>query len=322
VIALRARRAAALLGVAAFLWCGPYGVLAQEQHDTGPLKPAVELLDKGDFKGAESAFTNVLAGELGTQDRAAALIYLARIQLQDGRFEEADATAASALDELARVTESREQAMLIALAIRFEAAKGLGDDARANEINQQAGRLSARHDQIACAIDRIPGGIIHRASGAVLPEAVAGLAEMRMNTYDATGLDGAVTYGVDDADEESADVPSFVVAQVTVNLGSGLDEHFQAARKELLEQYPDAREITTGPITVVQGQRRLEGKMGVFTVRGGGGQVFATLHIFRLAPDIHVKFKATYPVANAELMRNRVAALMQSMVWPDGVTIQ
>ena len=318
--ASRARRAAALLGVAALLWCVP--AHAQKDTDSGPLKSGVELLDKGDFKGAEAAFATALAGELGTQDRAAALIYLARIQLHDGRFADADMTAAGAMDELARVTESRDQAMLIALSIRYEAAKGLGDEAKANEINQQAAQLSARHDQIAWAIDRIPGGIIHRASGAVLPEAVAGLVEVRMNTYDATGLDGAVTYGVDDTGADASDVPSFVVAQVTVNLAVSLEQHFQTARQELLDQYPDAREITSGPITVVQGDRRLEGKMGVFMIRGGGEQVFTTLHIFRLAPDIHVKFNATYPVTNAEMMRNRVAALMQSMVWPDGATIQ
>lgn len=319
MIASHARRAAALLGVVVMLLGAP---VAAQEHDSGPLKPGVELLDKGDFKGAEAAFTKALATDLGTQDRAAALIYLARIQLHDGRFADADMTAAGAMEELARVTESRDQAMLIALSIRYEAAKGLGDEAKANEINQQAARLSARHDQIAWAVDRIPGGIIHRASGTVLPEAVAGLVEVRMNTYDATGLDGAVTYGVDETSADPSDVPSFVVTQVTVNLAVSLDQHFQTARQELMEQYPDAREITSGPITVVQGDRRLEGKMGVFMIRGGGEQVFTTLHIFRLAPDIHVKFNATYPVTNAEVMRNRVAALMQSMVWPDGATIQ
>lgn len=317
--ALRTRRVIALLG-AAFLLASPPSFAAGDVSH-GSLAPAVELLEKGDLEAAEAAFTKALAGELGTQDRAAALIYLARIQLGKRQFAEADATAAKAVEELGRITESRDQAMLLALMIRFEAAKAQGDEAKAMEIAEVAAGLSARQDQLAWS-DRIPGAFIHKASGTVLPKAVAGLAEYEMNTYDATGLDASVTYAVDDADVKPSEAPSYVTTQVTVNQGRSIDEQFQSSRKEILERFPDAREITTGPIAVVQGQRRLEGTMGVFSVRANGEQAFTTLHVFRMEPDILVRFMAGYPASNAETMRGRIAALMQTMVWPEGATIR
>lgn len=315
----RTRRVISLLGAVLLFVTTPSFAADDRLH--GPLAPAVELLEKGDMDAAEAAFTRALAGELGTQDRAAGLIYLARIQLGGGRFAEADATAAKAVEELGRVTESRDQAMLLALMIRFESAKGLGDEARATEIAELAARLSARQDQLAWS-DRIPGAFIHKASGAVLPKAVAGLAKYEMNTHDAAGLDASVTYAVDDASARPSDVPSYVTTQVTVNQGRGIDEQFQSSKQEIMERFPDAREITTGPIAVVQGPRRMEGTMGVFSVRANGEQAFATLHVFRMEPDVLVRFMAAYPASNAETMRGRVAALMQTMVWPEGATIR
>ncbi len=317
--ALRTRRVIALLGAAFLLASTPSFAAGDVSH--GSLAPAVKLLENGDLEAAEAAFTKALAGELGTQDRAAALIYLARIQLGKRQFTEADATAAKAVEELGRITESRDQAMLLALMIRFEAAKAQGDEAKATEIAEVAAGLSARQDQLAWS-DRIPGAFIHKASGTVLPKAVAGLAEYEMNTYDATGLDASVTYAVDDADVKPSEAPSYVTTQVTVNQGRSIDEQFQSSRQEILERFPDAREITTGPIAVVQGQRRLEGTMGVFSVRANGEQAFTTLHVFRMEPDILVRFMAGYPASNAETMRGRVAALMQTMVWPEGATIR
>ena len=311
------RRALALLGAAFIALAAP--AAAEEVH--GPLAPAVELLEKGDTEAARAAFETALAGELGTQDRAAALIYLARIHLGDGRFAEADAAAVKAMEELARVTESRDQAMLLALMVRFEAAKGLGDNDKATEIAQQVAALSARQNQHGWASDRIAGAYLHKASGTVLPESVAGLAEYELNTYDASGLDASLTYAVDDADERS-ETPSYVTTHVTVNQGRSVDEQFQALRKEVLEKFPDAREISTGPIAVMQGGRRLEGTMGVFSMRANGEQGFATVHIFRMQPDISVSFTAAYPATNAAAMRSRVAALMQTMVWPEGATIR
>ena len=317
--ALRTRRVIALLGAAFLLASTPSFAAGDVSH--GSLAPAVKLLENGDLEAAEAAFTKALAGELGTQDRAAALIYLARIQLGKRQFTEADATATKAVEELGRITESRDQAMLLALMIRFEAAKAQGDEAKATEIAEVAAGLSARQDQLAWS-DRIPGAFIHKASGTVLPKAVAGLAEYEMNTYDATGLDASVTYAVDDADVKPSEAPSYVTTQVTVNQGRSIDEQFQSSRQEILERFPDAREITTGPIAVVQGQRRLEGTMGVFSVRANGEQAFTTLHVFRMEPDILVRFMAGYPASNAETMRGRVAALMQTMVWPEGATIR
>ncbi len=325
----RARRAMALLGAAFLIVSAPqHPALAQDspapaqEARDAPLAKAVERLDAGDLEGAEALFRKALAGDLGTQDRAAALIYLARIQLGNEAFAEADATARTAIEELSRIDEPRNEAMMLALMIRFEALKGQGKEAEATEVAKLAAGMSARQDRLAWSTDRIPGAYIHKASGTVLPEAVAGLAEYQVNTYDAAGLDASLTYAVDDADVDPADGPAYVTTYVTVNLGRTLEENFQSASKEIREEFPDAREITSGPIAVKQGDRRLEGRMGVFMVRGGSGQVFSTIHVFRLAPDIHVKFKAMYPVVNAEAMRGRVAALMQTMVWPEGSTIQ
>lgn len=337
MIVVTARRALALLGLSLLLaWAVPPAHADDPKADnsqadeseadaskSGPLAGALEQLDKGDTKAAEQALRQVLAGDaLGTQDRAAALIYLGRIQLEGERFAEADATALKAIEELKKLPETHVQAQVIALSIRFEAAKGLGDAAKAAEIEQQAAALTQQHDQLAWALDRIPGGIIHRASGAVLPEAVDGLVEYRMNTYDSAGLDGSISYAADDADPQSDKGESYVTAYMTVNMGRTLDEHFESAKQEIMARYPDAREITSGPITVKQDKRTFEGKMGVFAVNENGTQAFTTLHIFRIAPDTHVKFRATYPVGNAEAMRARVASLMQSMVWPEGSTIQ
>jgi hypothetical protein len=41
-----------------------------------------------------------------------------------------------------------------------------------------------------------------------------------------------------------------------------------------------------------------------------------------MQPDILVRFMAAYPATNAEAMRGRVAALMQTMVWPEGAAIR
>lgn len=315
----RTRRAIALLG-AAVLFASTHS-FAADGAAHGPLASAVELLEKGDMDAAEVAFNKALAGELGTQDRAAALIYLARIQLGGGRFAEADATAAKAVEELGRVAESRDQAMLLALMIRFEAAKALGDEAKATQIAEAAAGLSARQDRLAWS-DQIPGAFTHKASGTVLPKAVAGLAEYEMSTHDAAGLDASLTYAVDDADARPSEAPSYVTTQVTVNQGRTIDEQFQSSRQEIMERFPDAREITTGPIAVVQGPRRMEGAMGVYSVRANGEQAFATLHVFLMEPDILVRFMAAYPASNAESMRGRVAALMQTMVWPEGAAIR
>lgn len=313
------RHAMALLGAALLFLAAP---AAAADAPAGPLAAATELLEKGDTEAAEAALNKALAGSLGTQDRAAALIYLARIQLGDGRFADADATAAKAIDELSRVTESRDQAMLLALMVRFEAAKGLGDNDRATDIAAKVAALSARQNEIGWAADKTAGAYLHKASGTVLPEAVAGLAEYELNTYDTAGLDASLTYQVDDADQKESDTPSFVTTHVTVNQGQSADQQFQSLRQEVLDKFPEAREISSGPIAVMQGGRRLEGTMGVFSVRGSGGPGFATVHVFRMQPDITVKFTAAYPAANAETMRSRVAALMQTMIWPEGATIR
>ncbi|MEN3973624.1 hypothetical protein [Emcibacter sp. SYSU 3D8] len=318
--ALRTRLHVMLLGAGLLLAAAQ--PLAAEEASTGSLGHAVELLEQGELADAEAAFLKALAGDLGTQDRAAALIYLARIQLGDGRFDEADATAVQVISELSKVTESRDQAMLLALMIRFEAAKGLGNDSRANEMAEEAAKVSARLDSMAWSQDRVPGGLVHKASGAVLPETVAGLAESGKETYDALGLDASVTYAVDDARAKPSDTPSFVTAHLTMNQGRSIDEQFKLSRQEILDQFPDAREITAGPIAVVQGPRRMQGTMGVFSVRANGEQAFATLHVFRMQPDVLVRFTAAYPASNAETMRGRVAALMQNMVWPQGATIR
>ncbi len=315
----RTRRAAALLG-AAFLFCATPAEAA-DPH-SGPLSAGLALLEQGDADGAEAAFVKALAGDLGTQDRAAALIYLARIQLGDGRYAEADATAAKAQEELGRVTESRDQAMLLALMVRFEAAKGLGDADHATRIAQQVAELSARQNQIGWAADKVAGAYLHKASGTVLPATVGGLAEQEINTYDSEGLDASLTYSVDDVGGRPSETPSFVTTHVTMNQGRSVDEQFEALRKDVLEKFPDAREISTGPIAVMQGGRRLEGTMGVFSMRANGEQGFATVHVFRMQPDITVRFTAAYPASNAETMRGSVAALMQTMVWPEGPTIR
>lgn len=321
----RTRRAAAAFGAAllfcaVLLLCAAPGEAADQ--DAGPLSAGIALLEQGDADAAEAAFVKALEGDLGTQERAAALIYLARIQLGDGRYAEADATAAEAQGELGRVTESRDQAMLLALMVRFEAAKGLGDADKATRIAQQVAELSARQNQIGWAADKVPGAYLHKASGTVLPATVAGLAEQELNTYDSEGLDASLTYSVDDAGARPSETPSFVTTHVTLNQGRSVDEQFESLRKEVLEKFPDAREISTGPIAVVQGGRRLQGTMGVFSMRANGEQGFATVHVFRMQPDITLRFTAAYPASNAEAMRGRVAALMQTMVWPEGATIR
>jgi tetratricopeptide (TPR) repeat protein len=299
------------------------GPAVAQEKPAGPVAEAVELLDAGRLAEAEKAFERALAGELSPEDRAAALIYLARLQLMDKRYEVADATAAAAIEALTRAGGPTVQATLIALSIRFEAARALGDEAKAAQINRDAARLSARQDMLAWATDEVPGGLLHRASGAVLPESVAGMSEFKLSTYDAAGLDGSVSYTPEDVDPSSPSAgAAYVTAYVTVNMGRTLAGHFDWARDEIVARYPDAREITSGPIAVLREGRRLEGRMGVFAVREGGEQSFTTVHVFRLAPDTHVKFRATYPTAQAEVMRDRVAALMQTMVWPDGETIQ
>src|SRR5690606_38621323 len=119
-----------------------------------------------------------------------------------------------------------------------------------------------------------------------------------------------------------SEAPSYVTTHVAVNQGRTIDEQFRSSKQEIMERFPDAREITTGPIAVVQGPRRLEGTMGVYSVRANGEPAFATLHVFRMQPDVLVKFTAAYPASNAETMRGRVAALMQTMVWPEGAPIR
>jgi hypothetical protein len=309
----------ALLGAAFILLSQP--AAAADDAGSGPLAPALQLLEKGDAAAAEAAFNKALAGELGTQDRAAALIYLARIQLGTERFAEADANAVKAMEELSHISESRDQAMLLALMIRFEAAKAQGNDEKATEIAAQVAGLSSRQSQLGWEIDRVPGAYVHKASGTVLPETVAGLAEYELNTYDSSGMDASLTYSVD-GDDKASDTPSYVTTHVTVNQGKTTEQQSQSSKQELLERFPDAREITTGPIAVMRGQRKLEGTMGVFSVRANGEQGFATVHVFRMQPDIMVKFTAAYPASNAETMRGRVAALMQTMIWPEGATIR
>ncbi|MGE0668150.1 MAG: hypothetical protein AB7O49_16460 [Sphingomonadales bacterium] len=316
---LRGRRALALLGAVGLFLALP---AASDEPAAGLLAPAVAALENGETEAAEAMLLEALAGELGTQDRAEALIYLARIQLGDGRFADADATAARAVEELARVTEPRDQAVLLALMVRFEAARAQGDDEKASGFARQIAGLTERQGKIGWAADSVPGAFVHRASGAILPEAVAGLAEHELNTYDESGLDASLTYAVDDAAARPSDTPSFVTTHITLNQGRTASEQFLALKREVMEKFPDAREISTGPIAVVQGKRRLEGTMGVFSMRANGEQGFATVHVFRLQPDITVRFTAAYPASNAETMRGRVAALMQSMVWPEGATIR
>jgi hypothetical protein len=318
MIPCRARRAMALLGTVLMLGSAPSWA---DDPDAGdPLAPAVSQIQNGDLDTAEATLRSLLAGDLGTEDRATALIYLARIQLGSGRFAEADVTAGQAIDQIQRIAEDRDQPLLLALTIRFEAAKAVGDDARATAIAQQVAELSARRDQVAWSSDRTTGAMIHKASGTALPESVAGLAEYQVNTYDEAGLDAALTYTVDEGGQQAGDAPSFVTVHVSVDQGLSSGDAFQASKQEILQRFPDAREISTGPIAVVQDQRRLEGTMGVYSFRINGEPGFATVHVFHFAPDVLVKFAAAYPSSDAEAMRGRVAALMQTMNWPEGAS--
>ncbi|MEN3950407.1 hypothetical protein [Iodidimonas sp. SYSU 1G8] len=280
------------------------------------------LLEEEQFEQAGKAFEAALAGELSTEQRGAALLYLARIQLMSGKTKEAADNAAAAFDNIQK-SGGPWQAQMAALALRFEAATVLGDNDQAQEVNRQMGAMAQQRERLAWARGLAPNAIVHKASGAVLPGAVAGLVESQLQSYDDDGEEASITYASEDDDSEGTEhQASAVTVYFTVNPGRTLEDHFAWARQQISDHHPDAREITSAPITVVEKDRRLEGRMGVFSVRENGEQMFTTVHVFRLSPDTHVRFNASYPTTNAESMRNSVAALMQSMVWPEGQTIQ
>lgn len=275
------------------------------------------------MEAAEKAFRAALAGDLAPAQRIEALLYLARIELQKGQYDKADAHASEAANLLKTAGGDSFQGMLVALSIRYEAARGAGDEEKALGIQKLAARLSAEQEGKAWDKDEVPGALVHKASGAVLPEEVAGLAEVQLFTYDPQGLDGSVSY----APEEPAsighqDAAAQVIVDILMNKGQSLDEHFAQAEQDIEQNYADAQQITASPIAVVKDDRRLEGKMAVYSIRGGDGKGFATVHVFRLSPDTLLRFRAFYSQSEAGVMRSRVAALMQTMVWPEGRTVQ
>jgi hypothetical protein len=274
------------------------------------------------MEAAEQAFEQALDGELAPQQRIETLLYLARIALRKSDFDSADAHAAEALRLLDGLEGDTFEPALVALSIRREAALGRNDTVRADQFQQRAAALALQRERRTWDRGSVTGGLVHRNSGMILPEAVAGLAEARVLALDGEGWAGAVSYAADErVDPESGEAGGYVTVYIAQAAEGSLTEQFDAATRDI-EAHEGTREITEAPIMVQKDGRRLSGRMAVYMTQGGAGSMITTVHLFRFAPDVQIRFLSVYSSAEASVMRERVSALMQTMVWPGGDVLE
>ena len=136
----------------------------------------------------------------------------------------------------------------------------------------------------------------------------------------------AVAYAFDDAGENLSVVYSdpslkiIMTAYVYPSNGMPLDAHFKQTKSELTQVNRNAKLAEDGSITIQQGKRGYEGLRARYQLRGllGGVEqdLISEAYLF-VSGRSFVKFRLTYPAADAKAAATRVEFFLKTLTFPE-----
>ena len=107
-----------------------------------------------------------------------------------------------------------------------------------------------------------------------------------------------------------------------------LDHHFEAYKQNVLQAHPDAKLISEGPGTIVQGKNQFGGKKAVFSLGYKFGiapqKSVSELYVFLIEPNVKfllteryfVTYRITYPANLKSQAEKEVSSFLSELKWP------
>jgi hypothetical protein len=107
-----------------------------------------------------------------------------------------------------------------------------------------------------------------------------------------------------------------------------LEHHFEACKQNVLQAHPDAKLISEGPGTIVQGKNQLGGKKAVFSLGYKFGiapqKSVSELYVFLIEPNVKslsaeryfVAYRITYPADLKSRAEKETRSFLSELKWP------
>ncbi|CAA9386841.1 MAG: hypothetical protein AVDCRST_MAG64-975 [uncultured Phycisphaerae bacterium] len=167
--------------------------------------------------------------------------------------------------------------------------------------------------------DEVAGSTIDRLR-AFYPEKIKDFRRTEFYPYDEAGDDASVGYGID----QKGRIPWVVfTAYFYPARGDSLDEDIKAAIRDVTSQHEEAEVGEPEVVEVTRHGKKREGRRVRFKFThafGGKEQPLASeLYLFPGTPGRLVKYRISYPAADAEKLQKKVDKFAESFPWPPGM---
>jgi hypothetical protein len=176
---------------------------------------------------------------------------------------------------------------------------------------------------------------VHSFTKLSFPESIGTFHRVNVQKYDQEGKDVGVGYNssipiaatvfVYPGSNDSTPSPSPKLENPGESL---LNRHFEACKQNVLHAHPDAKLISEGPGTIVQGKNRFGGKKAVFSLGYKFGPApqksVSELYVFLIEPNVKslltgqyfVTYRITYPTDLKSRAEKEISSFLSELKWP------
>lgn len=155
--------------------------------------------------------------------------------------------------------------------------------------------------------------VLHAPTGFEFPRNVGAFRRSVAYAFDATGANLSVGY-IDPA------LKIILTSYIYPPAGVPLDAHFRKSKDDLTQLNKSAKLLEEGSITLQHGKRGYEGLRARYQLRGllGGVEqdLISELYLFTTGGHF-VKFRLTYPAADAKAAATRVEFFLNALHFPE-----
>ena len=166
------------------------------------------------------------------------------------------------------------------------------------------------------------GDNVHEPTGWVFPETVGPFKDREITRYDKTGANVSAGYGISTPD---AQIAVTVYIYPGVRRGAIPDalaaKHFEQIKGDVTRVHPDATLDSESKTELTQAAKPRDGRKAVFrfdaNFAGKEQAVRSEVYLFTLGPWF-VKYRVSYPAAQADEAAKRIETFMNDLAWPPG----
>ncbi len=155
--------------------------------------------------------------------------------------------------------------------------------------------------------------LVHAASGFVFPFNVGAFRRSVAYTFDDAGNNLSVGYS-------DPSLKIIMTAYVYPTLGVPMDAHFKQTKADIVRVNAKAKLTKEGGITITQGKRQYEGQHARYEyiglIAGVEHDVVSEAYVFVHGKNF-VKFRLTYPAADAKAAAIRVEFFLSALAFPE-----